>query len=166
MNTPDEPNQTDEPRFLGDYRLVELLGEGPITRVWLAEQESIGRNVVVEELRPDAPESREQFVADIRAKALVSHPLIGSVYEAVTSDGHCFFAREHLAGPSLAERLEARSTLKPSELAPLLRRLAEAQLHLEGRDLAAGALDVCALGPLLGAPLSGAAARRAVGPTT
>ena len=29
--------------------------------------------------------------------------------------------------------------------------------------LAAGALDVCAIGPVLGAPLSGAAARRALG---
>jgi serine/threonine protein kinase len=143
LNTPDESHHpTDEPRFIGDYRLVELLAEGPVTRVWLAEQISIGRNVVVEELRDDTPESRDQFVADIRAKASVSHPLIGSVYEAVTSDGHCFFAREHLAGATLAERLEARATLKPAQLAPLLRRLSEAQLHLEGHNLASGALDL------------------------
>jgi len=142
LNAQDEPIPTDEPRFLGDYRLVRHLGEGPVTRVWLAEQGSVGRTVVVEELRPDAPESREQFVADIRAKASVSHPLIGSVYEAVTSDGHCFFAREHLAGATFAERLDARATLKPSELAPLLRRIAEAQLHLEGRNIAGGALDL------------------------
>lgn len=130
------------PQFLGDYRLVELLGEGPLTRSWLAEQASVGRTVVVEELRGNAPESRARFVADIRAKASVGHPLIGSVYEAVTSDGHCFFARERLAGPTLAERAEARATLRPVELAAALRRIAEAQLHLEGRALAATPLSL------------------------
>ena len=142
MNTPEEPDPHAEPRFLGDYRLDELLAEGPLTRVWLAHQESIGRTVVVEELRPDDPESREQFVADIRAKASVSHPIIGSVYEAVTSDGHCFFAREFLPGQTLAERLEARATLNPAEIAPMLRRISEAQLYLEARNLAAAPMDL------------------------
>lgn len=125
-----------ESKVLGDYRLLETLTETDQTLVWLAEQVSVGRTVVVEELKETSPGARESFVADVRAKASVDHPLIGSVYEAVTSDGHCYVARERLTGPTFADRLTAGATLKPADFAPALHKLTEAQLYLEGRNLA------------------------------
>lgn len=136
MNDPD-PNTSPKPKVLGDYRLIEQLEDGTQTRVWLAEQVSVGRTVVVEDFHDPSPEAREAFVADVRAKASVDHPLIGSVYEAVTTDGHCYVARERLTGPSFGERLAASATLKPATFAPALRKLAEAELYLEGKQLAA-----------------------------
>lgn len=126
---------------LGDYRLKELLAEGPVTRTWLAEQVSVRRIVLVDELRTEAESHRDSFLADIRAKAAVDHPLIGSVYEAVANDRHCFFARERLAGATLGDRLRADVTLRPATLANLLRRVAEANLHLENRGQDCAPLD-------------------------
>jgi Sulfatase-modifying factor enzyme 1 len=126
---------------LGDYRLKELLAESPITRTWLAEQIAVQRYVLIDELRPEMAHLHDSFLADIRAKAAVDHPLIGSVYEAVSDATHCFFARERLPGITLRERLNAEVTLKPLVIAHLLNRVSEAQLHLESRGQNCAALD-------------------------
>lgn len=126
---------------LGDYRLKELLAEGPITRTWLAEQIAVRRDVLIDELRPEMALHRSSFLADIRAKAAVDHPLIGSVYEAVSDETNCFFARERLPGATIGERLRAGATLKPLMVAHVLRRVSEAQLHLESKGQDCAELD-------------------------
>ena len=118
-------------RLLGEYRLKELLAETPLTRTWLAEQVSVARMVLVDELLTDHAAHREAFLANIRAKAAVDHPLIGSVYEAVAEANLCFYAHELLPGVTLAERKRAGAPFPPGRLAHLLRRVAEAHLQHE-----------------------------------
>ena len=98
-------NPIPEDRQLGEYRLKELLHENAISRTWLAEQVSVSRLVLVDELRAQAADQRDAFLAEVRAKAAVDHPLIGSVYEAVAEPDLCFYAHELLAGTTLAQRL-------------------------------------------------------------
>ena len=124
-------NPASEDRLLGEYRLKELLSENPLTRTWLAEQVSVSRRVLVDELRAEQAHQRDAFLADVRAKAAVEHPLIGSVYEAVAEPGLCFFAHELLPGATLDDRRKAGEPFKPARLAHLLRRIAEAHLHHE-----------------------------------
>jgi hypothetical protein len=123
----------EEERRLGEYLLKVCLVEGPRTRTWLAEQESVRRTVLIEELRPEQADQADVFLADIRAKAAVDHPLIGSVYEAVAVPGLCFYARELLPGATLEDRIKASEPLKPVRLALYLRRIAEANLYHEAR---------------------------------
>jgi hypothetical protein len=135
----------DDPRsragtLLGDYRLDQFLAESPTTLTWLAEQASIGRPVQLIELKPAALGRREDFLADIRAQAAVDHPLIGSVYEAVSTPDQCFAALERLPGASLAERMKSREALKPVQVAHVLRRVAEAALPLETAGIATAPL--------------------------
>ena len=134
-----------EPRRLGEYLLMECLLEGPLTRTWLATQESVRRMVLIEELRPECAGQAEVFLADIRAKAAVDHPSIGSVYEAVAVPGLCFFARELLPGATLEDRLKAAEPLKPARLAHALRRIAEANLYHEARGHATALFDPAAI---------------------
>lgn len=120
-----------EDRQLGEYRLKELLAENPLTRTWLAEQVSVSRRVLVDELRADQEQHRDAFLADVRAKAAVEHPLIGSVYEAVSEPGRCFYAHELLSGATLEDRRKTGEPLKPARLIHLLRRISEANLQHE-----------------------------------
>jgi hypothetical protein len=122
--------------LLGDYRLDQFLAESSSTFTWLAGQASIGRPVLLIELKPGALDRRDAFLADVRAQAAVDHPLIASVFEAVSTPEHCFAALERLPGSSLGERLQAREALKPVQLAHLLRRAAEAALALEAAGTA------------------------------
>lgn len=114
---------------LGEYRLRQLLSENTRTRIWLAEQESISRQVLVDELKPELLDQKEAFLADVRAKAAVDHPLISSVYEAVDTPEHCFAVHEMLHGAPLDQSLQSGSTLPPEQLAHMLHQVAVAQLH-------------------------------------
>ena len=124
-------NPASEDRRLGEYRLIELLAENPLTRTWLAEQVSVSRRVRVDELRAEQAHHQDAFLADVRAKAAVEHPLIGSVYEAVAEPGLCYFAHELLHGTTLADRCQAAEGFAPARLALFLRRIAEAHLQHE-----------------------------------
>jgi formylglycine-generating enzyme required for sulfatase activity len=124
-------NPDADEQMLGDYRLEQLVSENPVSRIWRAEQISISRPVLLEELRPECIDREEAFLADARAKASVDHPLIASVYEAVAGEDRCFFAYERLPGTTLEDHLEAGASMPPGRLAKLLRRVSEAQLHHE-----------------------------------
>lgn len=123
-----------EERLLGDYRITQKISENAMSVTWLAEQVSVGRLVLVDELRPEALGRKDAFLADLRAKAAIDHPLIGSVYEAVAGPEHYFYAHERLVGSTLAERVAAGETFLPARLAHILRRVAEAQLQHETLD--------------------------------
>lgn len=128
--------------MLGDYRLQTLIGESPLTLTWLAEQASIRRPVVLFELKSSAFSRREDFLGDIRVKAAVDHPLVGSVYEAVSTPEHCYATLERLPGSSLMERSQAREGLKPVQLANILRRVADASLVMEAGEIATSSMGL------------------------
>lgn len=120
-----------EPRLLGEYQLEEIIAETPVLRRWLANQISVARRVRLDELKPGMEEHRASFLADVKAKAAVDHPLIASVYEAVAEPGQCYFAHELLPGATLEDRKLAAAPFQPLRLAHLLRRIAEAEIHHE-----------------------------------
>lgn len=121
----------DEARLAGDYRLLEKTVDDGQTAVWLAEQVSVGRMVVLEELLDPGEARREQFLADTRARAAVDHPFVASVYEAVDTGGHCYRTSELLPGESLRALSNAGITLEPARLVRMLRRVARANLNHE-----------------------------------
>lgn len=120
-----------EPRQLGEYQLEKIIDETPLVRRWLAQQVSVARRVRLDEWMAGAEENRAEFLADVKAKAAVEHPLIASVYEAVAEPGRCYFTHELLPGATLEDRRLAAAPFPPLRLAHLLRRTAEAQIHHE-----------------------------------
>jgi hypothetical protein len=122
-------------RRLGDYLLKEQLSEGPPAYIWAAEQISVGREVLVYELRADCDDQRAAFLADARAKASVDHPLIASVYEAVDRPKTCFCAIERITGTTFTQRREERRLFIPIHLVAYLGRISEAQLQLESKGI-------------------------------
>lgn len=123
-----------------DYTLTQLIGEDHTSSMWLAEQISVRRNVVLEQLRDVDSTRREDFLASVRAKAAVDHPLIASIYEAINEADFCFFAREWLPGENLAAMMQQGITMKPVQVAHILKRIAEACMHLEERGTATDTL--------------------------
>ncbi len=131
---------TPEDRYLGEYRLIKRLADNPLTHTWLAEQVSVSRRVLVDELRSEQADHHDAFLADVRAKAAIEHPLIGSVYEAVSDPGLCYFAHELLHGTTLADRAKEGTPFPPVRLAHLLRRVSEALLQQESLSQASSPL--------------------------
>jgi hypothetical protein len=125
----------------GDYLIKKLLRENPTTRSWLAEQKSVGRMVLIEELRQDAFDQRDEFLADVRAKASIDHPLVGSIYEACSEDGHCFVAHELLPGESIQEMTSSGKRMRALRFVHLLHRVAEANIYHETHGNATSPID-------------------------
>lgn len=134
-----------EERRLGDYLLLERIAEGPLITTWLAEQVSVGRRVLVDELDPQRASRSAAFLADIRAKAAVDHPLVGTVYQAVIERDLCFYAHELLPGATFEDRRLANEAFIPAKLAYLLRRIAEANLYHESKGFATSQLTLDAI---------------------
>ncbi len=133
-------NPISEDRLLGEYRLKQLLDENSLTRTWLAEQVSVSRMVVVDELLDDS--RRHEFLTNVRAMAAVDHPLVGSIFEAVDEPGICFYAHELLPGVSLLERKNSGESLSPARLTHILKRVAEANLQHETLAYASSPLRI------------------------
>jgi formylglycine-generating enzyme required for sulfatase activity len=124
---------------VGDYRLVRLSSEGQLTQTWEAEQISMQRSVMLEMLK--TPASRDgdvvaSFLADVKAKALVSQSGIGAVYEAVSNDEAVFFARERIDGESLETLHEAGKKFSSLEVVQLLGQIAGSMIYLDSEGVA------------------------------
>jgi len=87
---------------IGPYHLLELIGEGGMGQVWLAEQKHPVRRRVAIKLIKAGMDTREvvaRFESERQALALMDHPAIAKVFEAgSTSEGRPYFAMEYVAG--------------------------------------------------------------------
>ena len=87
---------------IGPYALLELIGEGGMGEVWLAEQkEPVRRRVAVKLIKPgmDTHEVVMRFESERQALALMDHPAIAKVFDGgSTSDGRPYFVMEYVAG--------------------------------------------------------------------
>lgn len=92
---------------VGPYRVLDVLGEGGMGTVYLAEQtEPVRRRVALKILNRSKHTDRgvARFEAERQALALMNHPSIATVYEAGTTDnGLPFFAMEPVVGRPLLE---------------------------------------------------------------
>ena len=106
---------------IGRYQLLQLVGEGGMGLVYLAEQEEpLRRNVALKILKRvgETPEVLARFEMERQALAALHHPAIAQVYDAGTApDGRPFIVMEYVPGRPLTEycdecRLDIRQRLQ------------------------------------------------------
>ncbi|MCD0448757.1 PQQ-binding-like beta-propeller repeat protein [Actinocorallia sp. API 0066] len=127
---------------IGPFRIVRLLGEGGMGRVFLGTSPS-GRQVAVKVVRPELasdPGFRRRFRAEVEAAMAVSGAFTTPVVDADPEGPLPWLATVYVPGPSLQSRIEDAGPLVASEAATLGARLAEAlaAIHRAGlihRDL-------------------------------
>jgi serine/threonine-protein kinase len=122
-----------EELFAGRYRLLEPLGRGAMSAVWLAEDEELARRVAVKTLAPAADPAR--FEREARAAAALSHPNICALYDSGQVGGRPYMVLEYLPGGSLDERLENGRPLPDAETARIAREVAAGLAHAHARGL-------------------------------
>ncbi|UCF16343.1 MAG: serine/threonine protein kinase, partial [Phycisphaerales bacterium] len=90
---------------IGHYELLELIGEGGMGLVYLAQQkEPVKRRVALKIIKPgmDSKEVIARFEAERQALALLDHHNIAHVFDAGTTDtGRPYFVMEHVKGMSI-----------------------------------------------------------------
>jgi WD40 repeat protein len=96
----------------GRYKLVELIGEGGMGSVWMAQQtEPVKRAVAVKVVKAgmDSKAVLARFEAERQALALMDHPNIARVLDAgTTNDGRPFFVMELVKGVPITQFCDER----------------------------------------------------------
>ena len=95
----DNPAEMTGETIAGRYRLLEPLGRGAMSAVWLADDDELERRVAVKMLAPSA--DRARFEREARAVAALSHPNICALYDYGEADGRPYMVLEYLPNGSL-----------------------------------------------------------------
>jgi serine/threonine-protein kinase len=93
----------------GRYRLLQIIGEGGMGRIYRAEQIATGQPVAVKVLHPDFVNDEQvvqRFEREAKLTTQLSHPNIVKVIEFGEWNGRLFLAMEMLAGKSLRDLLD------------------------------------------------------------
>jgi hypothetical protein len=130
------------PAPFGRYRLLKLLGEGGMGRVYLAHDSQLDRPVALKVplFGPDdAPALLERFYREARAAATVLHANVCPVYDVGQVDGVPYLTMAFIEGRPLGQ-FAAQRPLTPKQATFLVRKLALAlaEAHKRGvihRDL-------------------------------
>ena len=104
----------------GRYHIIRLLGEGGMSRVYLAEDNRLGVQVAVKENLQTSPEARQQFEQEARILARLSHPNLPGVSDRFTDPGtgRQYLVMEYVEGEDLESTLQR--TGKPLPEKPVL----------------------------------------------
>jgi serine/threonine-protein kinase len=99
---------------LGDrYRLLEVIGEGGMGRVYRAERLATGQIVALKLLNPEfwgVDQVIQRFEREAKVTSHLTHPNIVQVVEFGAWNGHLFLATELLEGRSLDELIQRQGT--------------------------------------------------------
>ena len=104
------------------YRILEPIGAGGSSQVYLAQDTALGREVAVKVLDPQAAADgtlRKLFVKEARALAQLSHPNIVGVFDVGEVDGLPFIVMEYVPGSSLKQRIERTGALPLADVVRL-----------------------------------------------
>ncbi|MFG0319908.1 MAG: tetratricopeptide repeat protein [Planctomycetota bacterium JB042] len=130
----------ERPESIGGYRIVGLLGEGGMGRVYLARQENPDREVALKVLRPGVASKQvvRRFEAEARLLGRLRHPGIAQIHEAgverTARGARPYFALERIEGPPITEHVR-RHALGPREALELVARVADAVHHAHQRGV-------------------------------
>jgi serine/threonine protein kinase len=93
---------------IGRYRVLQRLGSGGSSDVYLAEDCMLRRKVALKILRSrDADEGQIRcFEREAQCASLLNHPNIVTVFDIGREDGLRYIATEHIDGETLRERLD------------------------------------------------------------
>ncbi|UGQ10320.1 extracellular solute-binding protein [Yinghuangia sp. ASG 101] len=137
------PLDKDDPRQIGGYRLVALLGEGTTAQVFLGASNE-GRPVVVKAVRDDAVRDtafRSRFAHEVAAARRVDCPFVVPVLDAETGGSRPWIATAYAPGPALAEAVERHGPLPAETVRTLAAGLAAGLEALHARELTHGRLS-------------------------
>jgi len=122
---------------IGKFTTVRVLGHGARGTVYLASDETLGRQVVLRLL--PAPASRDttprEQLASARGAAALAHPNIASLYDAIEEAGRAYVVAEYVEGETLAARIARAGPIDTVRAVQIGIALASALAHAHDRDV-------------------------------
>jgi len=123
---------------VGPYKLLELIGEGGMGAVYMAEQQRpVRRTVALKLIKPgmDTKQAIARFEAERQALALMDHPNIAKVLDAGSTDaGRLYFVMELVKGVPITDYCDANK-LTPRRRLDLFVQACQAVQHAHQKGI-------------------------------
>jgi len=114
---------------LGQYQIVELVGEGGMATIYKAWQPSLKRYVAIKVLAPrlsNESEFLKRFHQEAVAAANLKHTHIVTVYDVGVEGDYHYMAMEFIEGTSLQERLRSGQAFTLDEVVDVVSQIGSA----------------------------------------
>ena len=114
---------------LGQYEIIELIGEGGMANVYRAWQPSLQRYVALKVLAPHLSDDAS-FVARFHQEAVSAANLkqsnIVTIHDVGDQDGHRYIAMEFIEGGSLEDRIRSQGALPLDQVVDIIGQIGQA----------------------------------------
>jgi serine/threonine protein kinase len=123
--------------LLGQYILLERLGEGGMGVVFKARHRLLDRLAALKCIRKEvlATHTIERFQREVRAAARLSHPNVVLIHDADEHLGTHFYAMEYIEGTDLARVVKGQGPLPLGRACEYVRQAALGLHHIHGQGL-------------------------------
>jgi len=132
------PEMDSTPEQIGNYRILQKVGEGGMGEVYEAQQQKpVRRRVALKliKLGMDSKMVVARFESERQALALMNHAAIARVFDAgVTPDGRPFFAMEYVKGIPITDYCD-RNRLSVRERLDLFTLVCEGIQHAHQKGI-------------------------------
>lgn len=124
--------------LVGDsYRVMDELGGGGMSRVFLAEEVGLHRRVVIKVLPPEmtGAVSVERFQREIQLAASLQHPHIVQLLTAGAEGDLLYYVMPYIEGESLRAKLAREGSLPVGDVLRIMRDVTDALAHAHAKGV-------------------------------
>jgi serine/threonine protein kinase len=130
--------ESDVPDMGKDYRLVRLIGEGGMSKVYMADYLRMDSRVAIKVLKRmfyNDREIRKRFESEARKLYKLNHPGLVKVSDLLSGEGYVAMVMEHIEGMTLREYRLQMTSMGNEEVGRLLLQMLDVVGHIHENKL-------------------------------
>lgn len=119
-------------RISGRYKVLEVIGGGGMSNVYLAHDMILNRDVAMKVLRYDFTNEAElhrRFQREALSVTSLAHPNIVSVYDVGDDEDLHYIVMEYVKGKTLKQYIQENSPVSPAKSVHIMKQLTSAIAH-------------------------------------
>ena len=120
------------------YVLLDLIGQGGMGRVYLAQDTRLNREVALKILSPERvnnPRAIARFQREARVGAQLQHENLVRIYDFGESSGRYYLVMEYIEGKTIGTMISEQGEIPPSTAVRLVRQVAMGLEHAHRKGL-------------------------------
>jgi eukaryotic-like serine/threonine-protein kinase len=126
------------PKYIGKYKILQIVGMGGMGVIYKALQESLNRIVALKVLPPQFCSNEEvahRFEIEAKAISMLQHQNIVNIYEYGCEDGMRYFAMQYVDGENLSGIIHKKKMLTIPEVIDFSKQICRGLRYAHGQNI-------------------------------